>query len=136
MNKTAYFALWAGLFILCAGLGFIPEPEGALKWMLVLLALGFFVPPFLLTRRSGQKKDRLTLTLVRNLAVLSLGLTVAAIIGNFLSVMASRAVGNALYALLVILSTPMICGQYWVMSLFLWAFLLFYSVSELKKCKL
>lgn len=135
MNKTAYFALWAGLYILCAGLGFIPAPEGLLSWLMVALAVGFFLPPFLLVRSAGGEGDRLTIALVRNLAVLSLGLTVVSLIANFLSVMASEAVGNAMYAILVILSAPMLCGQYWVLSLFLWACLLFYSISQLKKCK-
>ena len=135
MNKTAYFALWAGLYILCAGLGFIPAPEAPLSWLMVALAVGFFLPPFLLVRTAGKKGDRMSLELVRNLAMLSLGLTVAALIGNFLSVMAAEAVGNALYVILGILSAPMLCGQYWVLSLFLWACLLFYSISELKKCK-
>lgn len=135
MNKTAYSALWAGLYILCAGLGFIPEPVGALKWLMVLLALGFFVPPFLLVRLAGKDGDRNALAVVRNLAMLSLGLTVAAIIGNFLTVMASQSLGNALYAILVVVSAPMVCSQYWAVSLFLWACLLFYSMSELKKAK-
>ena len=135
MNKTSFFALWAGLFILCAGLGFIPAPEGAVKWLLVAASVGFFVPPLLLVNRAGKKGDRLTLQLVRNLAALSLALTVAAIIANFFTVMASEALGNALYVLLVILSTPMVCGQYWVLSLFLWACLLYYSMARLKACK-
>lgn len=133
MNKTSFYALWAGLFILCAGLGFIPAPQGLLKWLMIALAVGFFVPPLLILRLAAKRKDTATAALVRNLAVLSLSLTVAALIGNFLSVMGPEALGNALYALLVVLSTPMICGQYWLISLFLWACLLFYSISLLKK---
>ena len=135
MNKTSYFALWAGLFILCAGLGFIPEPQGALKWLLVALSVGFFVPPFLLVDRAGKENDRMALELTRNLAAVSLLLTVAAIIANFFTVMGSDALGNALYAVLVIVSTPMICGQYWVLSLFLWACLLYFAMDKLKKRK-
>ena len=135
MNKTSYLALWAGMFALCAGLGFVPAPEGALKWLLTALALGFFLPPLLLVRQAVREKDKETLALVRNLAALSLGLTVAAIIGNFLTLGVSRAVGNGMYALLVVVSAPMVCGQYWVLSLFLWAFLLYDSMDKMKKCK-
>lgn len=135
MTKTSYYSIWAGMFILCAGLGFIPEPAGLGKWLLVALSVAFFLPPFLLVRQAAREKDRATLTLVRNLSLLSLCLTVVTLIGNFLCVMASDAVGNAMYALLVILSTPMICGQYWLLSLFLWAFLLLFCVQKLRRRK-
>ena len=36
MKKKSLFALWGGLFLLCAGLGFIPEPAGAVRWVLSL----------------------------------------------------------------------------------------------------
>lgn len=133
MNKTSYFALWGGLFILCAGLGFIPEPAGILKWLMVILAVIFFVPPALLARAAAREKDRVTLALLRNLSMLSLAVTVAVLIGNFMTLMASEAVGTALYIILVIVSTPMVCGRYWLLSLFLWAFLMFYSISKLRR---
>jgi len=135
MNKTAYYSLWGGMFILCAGLGFIPEPAGFLKFLLVVLAVGFFVPPMLLARQAGREGDRSVLKLVRNLAGLSLGLTLAALVGNFLCFMAPEAVGTFLHVILVIVSAPMLCGQYWVLSLFLWAFVMFYSIAELRKLK-
>ena len=135
MKKTMYFALWGALFILCAGLGFIPEPQGAVKWLLTALALAFFVPPVLLARQAAREGDRMVLRLLRNLSIASLALTVAVLIGNFLSVMAPEAVGNALYIVLVIVSSPMVCGQYWLLSLFLWAFLMVYCVSHLPRKK-
>ena len=135
MNKTAYFSLWGGMFILCAGLGFIPEPAGFLKFLLLALAVGFFVIPVLLVRQAGAEGDKPAVKLVRNLAGLSLGLTVAALVGNFLCFMAPEAVGTFLHVVLVIVSAPMFCGQYWVLSLFLWAFLMFYSIAELRKMK-
>ncbi len=133
MTKTAYATLWGALFILCAGLGFIPAPEGLLKWLLVLIALAFFLPPFLMARLAAREGDRNTLALLRNLAALSLVLTVAALIANFFSILAPEGVGNALYILLVILSAPMVCMQYWAISLFLWACLLFTCISKGKK---
>ena len=39
MKKQHLYWIWLGLYGLCAGLGFIPAPEGALKWLLVALAL-------------------------------------------------------------------------------------------------
>ena len=42
MNQKILFALWGGMFALCASLGFIPEAEGFGKAVLVLTALLFF----------------------------------------------------------------------------------------------
>jgi hypothetical protein len=47
------------------------------------------------------------------------------IICNFLTVGASLRLGNMLFVLLAIISSPMICGQIWVISLFGWSYLLF-----------
>ena len=133
MNQKLYFALWGGMFVLCAGLGFIPEPTGFLKVLLVLLGIGFFVPGFLLLNLAEKNGDRHTLALIRNLATASLGLTVVLLIANFLSVLGSELLGNILYYVLVIVSTPMVCGQYWGISLFLWAYLMIACMKALRK---
>ena len=133
MNTTAYYALWAGMYILCAGLGFIPEPAGFGKFCLMVLSIGFFVPPSCLLRRASEEKNAMHILIVRNLAVASLVLTVVLIIGNFMSMLAPEAVGNILYTLLVIVSAPMICSQYWVISLFFWACLMIWAQKLLKK---
>lgn len=129
MNKKVLFALWGVLYVLCAGLGFVPQPEGALRVLLVILAAASFLPPLLLIRAGGKA----TLRLIRNLAAIWLALTVVLIIANFLTLAASTLVGNILYSLLVIVSSPMVCGQYWVLSLFGWAYLLFDSINALGK---
>ena len=133
MKKSTLFALWGGLFAVCAGLGFIPEPEGALRILLVISALAFFAPPMILMHRAKAEHDRQTLLLIRNLAFLSLTLTLALIIVNFLSFAASEVVGNILYALLIVITTPMVCSQYWVLSMFLWAYLMIACAAALKK---
>lgn len=135
MKKSICFALWGGLFILCAGLGFIPDPQGALKWVLTAMAAIFFVPPALLAHNAAREQDWAILRLLRNLSLASLVLTVAALTGNFLTVTAPEAVGNALYAILIVVSTPMVCSQYWLLSLFLWAFLMVYCISRLPRKK-
>ena len=133
MNKTAYFTLWGGIFILCAGLGFIPEPEGFFRFALTTLSLLFFLPPAMLFRDAKKQKDSVVLKLLRNLSGLSLGLTLVLLIGNFLSLMAPQWLGNVLYGVLVIISAPMVCSGYWLLSLFLWACLLTASISALKQ---
>lgn len=132
MNQKRLFALWGGLFALCAGLGFFSEPDGLLKAVMVLLSLGFFVPGFLLLRDARQRGDRDVIKLIRNLAALSLLSTVILLIANFMSVMAGEILGTMLYYVLIIVSAPMICGQYWAVSLFLWAALMLSAVKELK----
>lgn len=133
MNTTSYFTLWAGYFILCAGLGFIPVAEGFAKFCLTALSIGFFVPPACLLRYAQRKGDKLTIRIVRNLAFASLVLTLVLIVANFMSLMAPEAVGNMLYILLTIVSAPMICSQYWVLSLFCWACLMIWAHKLLKK---
>ena len=130
MNKTTLFALWGGLFLLCAGLGFLPEPAGAVR---VLAALACFAPPVMLLYRAGKEADGHTLKLVRNLSALSLGLTLVLLIVNFLTALSSEALGTVVYYILVIVSSPMVCSGHWAMSLFLWACLLMVSLSRLKK---
>lgn len=135
MKNTTLFGIWGGMYALCAGLGFIPAPAGAGKAALVILAVLFFLPPAALIARASQQKDTRTLLLIRNLSALWLGLTTALLVGNFLSLAAAAWVGDLLHYLLVIVSSPMVCGQYWVMGLFLWACLLFASLRELKHIK-
>ena len=79
------------------------------------------------------KSIRHDLQLVRNLAAWWLVLTTALLVINFMSATAPVHLGDLLYAVLVIVSSPMICGQYWVLSLFGWAFVMFAAMAQLKK---
>lgn len=129
MKKSFLLALWGGMFILCAGLGFVPAPTGAARVFLTLLAVAFFVPPALLLRTG----DRDMVKLVRNLAALSLGVTGLLLALNFLTALGSETLGNVLHGILTIVSSPMICSGYWALSLFLWACLLMGSFKVLSK---
>lgn len=130
MNKKSLSVLWGGLFILCAGLGFIPEPSGAARVVLTAFSIVFFVPPAMLLYRAVQENDTNTFKLVRNLSALSLGLTLMLLILNFLSALRSEILGNVLYWILVIVSSPMACSGYWALSMFLWACLLIVSLKK------
>ena len=133
MKIKGLYGIWLILFILCACLGFLPEPAGAAGVLCMLLAILFFLPPALIVYKSWQQKELEDIRLVRNLAMGSLILTLAILIGNFLSVAAPEWVGNTLYALLVIISTPMICAQVWIISLLLWAALMWTCILLLRK---
>ena len=129
MNRKILFALWACLFILCAGLGFIPEPEGTLSVLLTLASLLFFLPPAWLLYR-GDPADR---KLVRNLSALSLGSSLVLLILNFFTAFASESLGRILHCVLVIVSAPMICSGHWALSLFLWSCLLMASLRQSRR---
>ena len=124
-NKTLYL-IWGGLFILCGLLGFIPEPAGFLKGLMVALSVLFFVPGWILLRR-GQAKT------VGVLGAVSLSVTLFLLVLNLLSGRAVQAAGDFLYGLLVFFSAPMICGQSYALSMFLWAMLLMATLTRSKK---
>ena len=132
MNKKTLFILWAVLFIVCAGLGFIPEPAGMLKIFLFLFSLVFFLPPALLLYLSIRSQDSYSLKLIRNLSALSLISTLILMVLNIASVQWSAAAGNILHSVLTIVSSPMLCCGNWFLSMFLWACLLMVTLKELK----
>ena len=63
----------------------------------------------------------------------ALGLTLLALVLNVLSAMGTVTMGNVLFAVLIVVSSPMVCSGYWALSLFLWACLLIVSHSLLRK---
>ena len=133
MKMRSIWLSWLYMFILCAVLGFIPQPTGFFRFLFVLMAAGFFVPGFALLAKADHRDDAKTIRLVRNIAVAALAVAVGLILLNFASVLLSAAWGTALYFMLVVLASPLVCGQYWVLTLFGWACLMIYSISLLKK---
>ena len=133
MKDSKLYALWGALYILCGLLGFIRKPNGFVMALLVLLAVGFFVPGAILLYRGWKEHNPGKIRMIRNLSLGWLGLTLVLLVANFLTAGATEVTGDLLYGFLVFLSAPMYCGQFWIMSLFLWACLLMSSLSCLKK---
>ena len=131
MKEKILYCVWIILYAICAALGFMGEVFGVVRVFLVILALAFFVPGFWLLVLGHQQKDRKILRRVRLVAIISLVLTLALLVAN-MSMATAESTNMFLHVLLVLLSAPMICGQYWVMSLFLWACLLFASFLKPK----
>ena len=131
-NKLLYI-LWGAMYVLCAGLGCISKPEGALYWILFFLAILFFLPPAILLSRSVKAGDRRTVAVIRNLSLIWLAAAMVLVMLNFATVGASAAAGQVLYALLVLVASPMVCGQVWIVPMFLWACLLTAAWQYLKK---
>ena len=123
--KTLYTA-WAVMFALTAVLGFLfPEAQnGWAKFGLGLTAAVFFLPPWAIVVKAKKENARFHSRLVGILAASSLAWTVALLVLNLLSVTWSESLGNALYAALVIVSSPMVCSNLYALPLFLWGTLL------------
>ena len=124
------YAAWLCLYILCVGLGTVEHIEGAGKVFFVLTALIFFIPGiWLLVMGIGEKNKKMVLR-VRIIAICSLALTVILFCAN-VAAAASGNLSSFLHDLLNLVSAPMFCSQYWILSLFGWACLL--SGSFVKK---
>ena len=134
-NNSFLKAFWVGMFLVCALLGFVPNPQGGNKALLIFFAILFFLPPALLVWRAIVHKDQKTLRLVRKISILSLSITLATLVANMLSVLGSRLLGDILYYILVVVSTPMVCMQHWAWSLCAWAVLLWVCIFSLKSLK-
>ena len=131
LKELILYAAWLCLYILCVGLGTVEEVEGVGKVLFVLTSLIFFLPGIGLLLLGRQERDRKMILRVRILCLCSLGLTVAAFCANVAAVTASAETGKFLYDVLNLVSAPMFCSQYWILSIFCWACLL--SASFMKK---
>lgn len=132
--KTKFLWLsWLYLFIQCGVLGLIPAPQGFLKWLLVALAVCFFIPGFMLLVKADHRDDEKTIRRVRLISLLALVVSTVMIMFNYLTVNMSPAWGVAANWLLAFLASPMACGQYWVVALFGWASLMVYGTMLLQK---
>lgn len=135
-DKGILKAIWAGMFLICCVLGFIPNPGKGGEILMIILSVLFFVPGYADAYFSWKSRDHKELRLIRNLCILSLGGTLVVLVANLLSLLTSSLeLGDMLYYLLVVVSTPMICGRYWVYSLLLWAILLWCCIAALRRKK-
>lgn len=132
-KNTKLWIAWGWMYLLCTACSFIDAVSGFLSGLFLLFSIGFFIPGGMLLWNGVQNRDHRTVRLVRLLSILSLSLTVLMIILNFMTARDSAAVGTALYWILIVVSTPMICSQVWVVGLFGWAFLLMGSILKAKK---
>lgn len=125
--------VWVCLYILCVGLGTVESVQGFGKILFVLTALIFFLPGVYLLYLGHRERSRSCLLVVRIAAICSLVLTVGIFSANVIAVTASAQVGKNLYDILNVVSAPMFCSQYWILSLFCWSCLLSASFVKWKK---
>ena len=127
------YILWVCLYILCVGLGTVEDLQGFGKVLFVLTALIFFLPGGYVLYLGIREKNKKMLLRVRIVAICSLVMTVGVFAANVIAVAASSQVGRNLYDLLNLVSAPMFCSQYWIISLFCWGCLLSTSFMKLNK---
>lgn len=125
------YSLWLCLYILCVGLGTVEEVAGIGKVLFILTSLIFFLPGAYLLHLGKREGNKKILLRVRVTAICSLALTVIVFCANVIAVSADASVGRFLYDLLNLVSAPMFCAQYWIISIFLWACI--FSASFQKK---
>ena len=125
--------LWGLVYLLCFGLGFLPNAAGFGKAVLILNSLVFFLPGALLLSRGIKTGNRRQVRRVRLACILSLALTTLAFIANVFSAYGSEALGKAMHILLMAVSVPMFCSQYRIIGVFLWACLLVASFNTKNK---
>ncbi len=129
-KEVILYAIWLCLYILCVGLGTVEEVEGIGKVLFLLTSLIFFIPGVRLLVLANKEKNPKIAKRVRIVSICSLSLTVLVFCANVFAVAASVSLGGFLNDLLNLVSAPMFCSQYWVLSLFCWACLLWASFMK------
>lgn len=128
MKKTILLFIWGWLYLICAALGHATEVTATQQTAMTVMSVLFFIPGFWLLLDGWKQRKKQTCNLVFYISLGSLSLTLVMLLANVLSVTGSETLGNVLYVLLIWLSSPMVCSGYWVLSLFLWATLLFSAI--------
>lgn len=131
-KEAVLYAVWICLYILCVGLGTVENVQKIGSIFFLLTALIFFIPGVLLLVTGIREKNAKAVIRIRIIAACSLLLTAVVFCANLMAVGASQTVGNFLHELLNLVSAPMFCSQYWIVSLLLWGGLFSASFTKLK----
>ena len=137
LSKLKYATLywiWIGLFAVTAILGLVfPDVEnGVGRFFLALVSVLFFLPPWTILFRAKKEDNRHHVRIIRYLAIANLSLTLVLLCAGILSVRMSAVVGNMIHTITAILCTPLICSNYYVLPMFLWATLFTGSFGKQK----
>lgn len=133
MKEKIFYCIWAVLYIICAGLGFITDRDLITILILELFSLAFFVPGILLLHYGLTTGKKGVLLRVRLVSLVSLVLTVSMIVVNIVTVLSGEEVGQVANDLLILVSAPMFCSFVQGISLFLWACLFVSSFPRIWK---
>ena len=131
MKQKLLYIAWGCMAILCIGLGTIETTKLGMIVPMICLSVVFFVPPAILLYDALEAGHRAGVLRIRWISLASLALTLASLIAFILTAAVGHKAADVLYEVLIIVSCPMVCGQYWLISLFLWSCL--FSASFFKK---
>ena len=67
MKNRTLWILWLGLYVICALLSIVANPQGIVYAVLLLVGMAFFVPPIMLVLRGFREKNKKLLRQIRNL---------------------------------------------------------------------
>ncbi len=130
-KKPVVYIMWAFWYLCCVLLCLGADPVGMAKVPFVVVGITTYAPPFYLLYLS--KKDAKTIKIVQIISAASLIAFVVLLVLNILSVKWNALAGRILDLLFNVFCAPVICGQFWVVGLFLWASLLRVCILMLKK---
>ena len=133
LKEIISYCVWLCLYVLCVGLGTVEKVEGFGKVLFILTSLIFFLPGAYLLYLGKREENKKMLLRVRILSACSLLLTAIIFCANVAAVRADANVGRILYDILNLVSAPMFCARYWIISIFLWACLFSASVQKKQK---
>ena len=133
LKEIISYCVWLCIYILCVGLGTVEEVAGIGKVLFILTGIIFFLPGIYLLYLGKKDNNKKMVLRVRIVAICSLALTMIVFCANVIAVSADASVGRNLYEMLNLVSAPMFCIQYWIISNFLWACLLSASFQKNKK---
>ena len=130
--QTLYLC-WAGLFVLTGVLGLVfPDSSGLGRAALLGLSVAFFLPPWMILLKARQEENLHHRRLIRLLSAAALLAATVLLCVSILSANGSDGLNTALHAVVSIVTAPMICSNYYVVPLFLWATLLVGSFTRKK----
>ena len=134
LKKLRYrplYLCWAALFALTGLLGLAaPGAKGLGRGVLIGLALGFFLPPWMILVKAKTAGAKQHIVLIRCLAAASLAATVVLLCAGIRSLTLGQQAGSLLHILTSILCAPLTCGNYYALPIFCWATLLFGSFGK------
>lgn len=134
LKYNSLYWIWAILFALTALLGLLfPNVENtAGQIALLMITVLFFLPPWLILAKAKQEASLHHVRIVRYLSIASLAATLVFFCAGIFSVRFSETVGNILHILMTIVCAPLVCSNFYVLPMFLWATLLVGSFGKRK----
>ena len=129
MKNRKMVILWIVLYVTCVALSAFVDP-GVLSGFIGVM---FFVPPTVLLVRGIENRDRKLIRTLRYLSVASLVLTTLSLGGVILTSRSSVFLQKLTEVALMLLGAPLLCFRAIVVSIFLWAVLLFSTFIRKKQ---